>query len=209
MNQFRGFLTNISPLTQDTLVSSGVSDAVWGLLLQFVGHREAPPKCHTAHVHTGCAQQPLLLPAGTFIIQGVDVEGNGVYHCFYSYSNIAWSCRMRVWRRRVGWFPAPLLTSASHTSSTWSAAGSLTSTTGWKWVYLLFDNSLNFCHSCAGGFYWPRRIERRYQFRLDLTLTCLLLGLRNRGYLCRGHRHEQFRKSGRNQAVSFNGFSAT
>lgn len=53
--------------------------------------------------------------------------------------------------------PALLLTSASHTNSTWSAAGSLISTTGLKWVYLLLDNSLNFC---TGGIYWPRRIDR-------------------------------------------------
>lgn len=55
------------PPTQDSPVPPWGSDAVWGLLLQLVCHREAPPQCHAAHVHTGRAQQPSLLPAGTLI----------------------------------------------------------------------------------------------------------------------------------------------
>lgn len=57
---------------------------------------------------------------------------------------------MRAWKRRVARCPVLLLTSASPTSSTWSAADSLTSMTGWKWVYLMFDNILNSCRSCVG-----------------------------------------------------------
>lgn len=45
-------------------------------------------------------------------------------------------CRMKAWRPRTGLSPTQLPTSASHTSSIWSAAGWLTSTTGWKWVPL-------------------------------------------------------------------------
>lgn len=62
---------------------------------------------------------------------------------FNSHSNTVWSCRMSGWRPRAGRSPVPLLTSASHTNSTWSAAGSLTSTTGWKWVHLMLDNRLH------------------------------------------------------------------
>lgn len=61
------------PLPQVTLVSPGVSDVVRGLLLQLVGHRQAPPKRHTAHVHTGRTQQPLLLPAGAIIMERLGV----------------------------------------------------------------------------------------------------------------------------------------
>lgn len=59
---------------------------------------------------------------------------------------------MRAWKRRGAQSPALLLTSASPTSSTWRAADSLTSTTGWKWVYLMLDNILNSCLSCTRRF---------------------------------------------------------
>lgn len=47
------------------------------------------------------------------------------------------SFRTTAWRARMGRCPTLLPTSVSLTSSTWSAEGWSTSTTGWKWVYKL------------------------------------------------------------------------
>lgn len=47
------------------------------------------------------------------------------------------SCRMRDWRLWTGASRILLPISALRTNSTWSAAGWLTSTTGWKWVHVL------------------------------------------------------------------------
>lgn len=67
MNLLKALKLTPPCLTQDSFATPWVSDAVRGLLLQLVCHREAPPQCHATHVHTGRAQQPLLLPTGTLI----------------------------------------------------------------------------------------------------------------------------------------------
>lgn len=221
-------------LLQELPSSAGVSAALRSLLLQFLFGGEAPPQRNTTHFNPVGAQQPLLLPSGT------SAGGRQVWHgdlakkklgaipkfLFLKAQNISSLCipsysRMKAWRLRTEPCPTRLPTSASHTNSTWSAAGWLTSTTGWKWVPLWNDDAgdvqhlLNFPpNSCAswrvcypttiGGLIDPEE-SMSLMIGPQLTEVCSLPGLFYCCFCCGGKPSGfwKLRESWPSQAVSF------